>query len=233
MRIYVKAQLTALFSRLHRIFIGGLFAAFGVLCMHYLGMDAQRMNATMEFHGGIVTLSAIIATVTANAAFWILFRVLTFMPKNHLLRFVSALTMGAAVCGTHYTGMASCSYAHTTESYASTARVLIDGSHAADFSSHAAFFICYWVLTYSITWQPRPSAGGNTTIHESNNATHQAGRHGPSHQTSYMLKSSVTPSSHKKVVAVAAIGTLLNSTVIENGDTISSFATEDHHLPSQ
>lgn len=227
MCICVEVQLTALFSRLHRIFIGGLFAAFGVLCMHYIGMEAQRMNSTMEFHGGIVTLSAIIATVTANAAFWILFRVLTFMPKNHLLRLASALIMGAAVCGTHYTGMASCTYAYTTESYASTARVLIDGSHSAEFSSHAAFFICYWVLTYSITWQPRSAASGTTTIHDSNNATHQTGHCSPSHQGSYVLKSSVNPSSHHK----KAVGTLFNSTVVENGDSTSSFAAEDQHLP--
>lgn len=54
--------------------LGGAFAALGVLGMHYLGMLAQRMNATMELNAGIVVLSVLIAFFTANAAFWILFR---------------------------------------------------------------------------------------------------------------------------------------------------------------
>lgn len=64
----------ALFSRLWRIMIGGAFAALGVLGMHYLGMLAQRMNADMQLHAEIVSVSVIVAFLTANAAFWILFR---------------------------------------------------------------------------------------------------------------------------------------------------------------
>lgn len=69
-----KIKLIALFSRLWRIMTGGVFAALGVLGMHYLGMLAQRTNANMSFHPGIVALSVCIAFFTANAAFWILFR---------------------------------------------------------------------------------------------------------------------------------------------------------------
>lgn len=54
--------------------VGGAFAALGVLGMHYLGMMAQRTNADMSFDMGIVASSVVIAFVTANAAFWILFR---------------------------------------------------------------------------------------------------------------------------------------------------------------
>jgi NO-binding membrane sensor protein with MHYT domain len=65
---------TALFGRLWRILGGGLCAALGVLGMHYLGMSAQRTNATMQLDVGVVMLSCVIAFATANAAFWILFR---------------------------------------------------------------------------------------------------------------------------------------------------------------
>jgi NO-binding membrane sensor protein with MHYT domain len=65
---------TVLFGRLWRILGGGFFAALGVLGMHYLGMLAQRTNADMELHAGVVVLSCVIAFATANAAFWILFR---------------------------------------------------------------------------------------------------------------------------------------------------------------
>ena len=55
--------------------MGGLFAAIGVLVMHYCGMMAQRTNVKMGFHVWIIAISCIIAFITANAAFWILFRV--------------------------------------------------------------------------------------------------------------------------------------------------------------
>ena len=69
-----RIKFIALFSRLWFIMIGGLFAAIGVLGMHYLGMQAQRTNAIFSFDVGIVALSSVVAFVTANAAFWILFR---------------------------------------------------------------------------------------------------------------------------------------------------------------
>lgn len=221
-------QITALCSRLHRISIGGLFAAFSVLCMHYLGMKAQRMSASMHFHGEIVFLSAIIAIVTANAAFWILFRVLTFMPKHQSLRFASALIMGAAACGTHYTGMASCHYAFTTESYAETASMIIDGPKAANFSSHVALLLCYWFVTYSFAWhlQGAGSGGGNNSTHDSNNNAGPAGRyyHAAPHQNANKAKavSSTKQFSNKKIGA-SSVGALFTSTVVEtDGDPVES-----------
>lgn len=202
--------------------------------MHYLGMRAQRMNATMQFSGGIVTLSVIIAIVTANAAFWILFRVLTFMPKHQSLRFASALTMGAAVAGTHYVGMASCHYAHTTENYALTASVLIDGTNAANFSSHTALLLCYWFVTYSFARHPQGagSGGSNHTVHDSNNNNNNAtpaARCTPTHQSSHMLKAAGTSTkqlSHKKIGASShPVGTLFTSTAAETttgGDPVRS-----------
>jgi NO-binding membrane sensor protein with MHYT domain len=73
-----KLKFIALFSRLWRIGIGGFFAALGVLGMHYLGMIAQRTNASLHFNAGVIVLSSVVAFVTANAAFWILFRAVCF-----------------------------------------------------------------------------------------------------------------------------------------------------------
>ncbi|GLE09160.1 hypothetical protein PINS_up020751 [Pythium insidiosum] len=51
--------------------------------MHYFGMTAQRSNAKMSFDVGYVALSCVIAFVTANAAFWILFRAVCFIKQYH------------------------------------------------------------------------------------------------------------------------------------------------------
>ncbi|GLE09166.1 hypothetical protein PINS_up020757 [Pythium insidiosum] len=69
-----KIKFVALFSNPWRILLGGVFAALGVLVMHYLGMVALRAHAVMTFNAGIVALSCVVALCTAAAAFWILFR---------------------------------------------------------------------------------------------------------------------------------------------------------------
>lgn len=74
-KVSQKLKKIALFSRLHYIIFGGLLAALGVLSMHYLGMMAQRSHAELTLMTEFVAISCVIAFVTANAAFWILFRV--------------------------------------------------------------------------------------------------------------------------------------------------------------
>ncbi|KAL4156501.1 hypothetical protein PRNP1_005531 [Phytophthora ramorum] len=145
-----RIKIIALFSRLWLIMLGGAFAALGVLGMHYLGMLAQRSNATMNLNVGIVVLSVLIAFFTANAAFWILFRALTFMPDSELLRLGSALIMGVAVCATHYCGMGAASYEPSVEKLAGSTRFIINRSEAAIVASHGALLTCYWLASFSV-----------------------------------------------------------------------------------
>ncbi|EGZ12199.1 hypothetical protein PHYSODRAFT_516581 [Phytophthora sojae] len=152
-----RIKIIALFSRLRLIMLGGAFAALGVLGMHYLGMMAQRMNATMELSAGIVVLSVFIAFFTANAAFWILFRALTFMPDSELLRLGSALIMGVAVCATHYCGMGAASYKSSSENYLDSTRFIINRSEAAIVASHGALLTCYWLASFSVVRLVRKS----------------------------------------------------------------------------
>ncbi|GAB9476016.1 putative signaling protein [Globisporangium polare] len=167
-----KQQIMALFSRLWHTAFGGAFAALGVLGMHYLGMMAQRTNAVMTFDAGVVSLSVVIAFVTANAAFWIIFRALTFLPNNEWLRLGSALIMGIAVCGTHYSGMGAASYTVSEEHYVRTSQFVVDGREAAVAASHGALLVCYWLLSFSVVRIARKrelvqGQGKVTTQHDS------------------------------------------------------------------
>lgn len=145
-----KLKFIALFSRLWRIGIGGFFAAVGVLGMHYLGMLAQRTNAIMHFDAGIIVLSSVVAFVTANAAFWILFRALTFWPQYESLRIGSALIMGVAVCGTHYVGMGAATYEYSEENFGDQTTFLVNGSRAGTIASHGSLLACYWLSTFAV-----------------------------------------------------------------------------------
>ncbi|MGH6975722.1 MAG: MHYT domain-containing protein, partial [Stellaceae bacterium] len=83
-----------------RLVLAGTIMGIGVAAMHYTGMAAIRLNATLSYDVTIVALSVVIACVAATAALWIAMR-----EKNSLWRAGAALVMGAAVYGMQYTGM--------------------------------------------------------------------------------------------------------------------------------
>lgn len=78
----------------------GVFMGGGVAAMHYTGMAAMLMPATTHYDVGIVAVSVVIAIVASMAALWLAFNL-----RGWLQMLGSALVMGVAVCGMHYTGM--------------------------------------------------------------------------------------------------------------------------------
>lgn len=87
-----------------RVLFGGLFTGLGVACMHYTGMFALRIEGTIHYDRNLVIASFIIAIVAATVALWF-----TLIMVKPAAIFASALVMGVAVCGMHYTGMAAVS----------------------------------------------------------------------------------------------------------------------------
>ncbi|MDA7416952.1 histidine kinase [Xenophilus arseniciresistens] len=81
---------------------GSLLAGLGVCVMHYMGMFAMNMRATMEFDTGRVAMSVLIAVTAAAAALWLAFHL-----RKTLHQAVAALVMGLAVCSMHYVGMSA------------------------------------------------------------------------------------------------------------------------------
>lgn len=93
---------------LRRIGIGGVMMGFGICAMHYTGMAAMRMDGDLRYIPWIFFLSFIIASVAAGAALWITFSLPRFAARyREMLQIAAACVMGAAICGMHYTGMAS------------------------------------------------------------------------------------------------------------------------------
>lgn len=81
---------------------GGVVTGLGVGGMHYTGMAAMKTTAHLSYDLPIVGLSLLIAVVAATVALWFTLRVRGFLATG-----AAALIMGVAVCGMHYTGMAS------------------------------------------------------------------------------------------------------------------------------
>lgn len=87
-----------------KIAIGGFIMGSGIVTMHYTGMKAMVIHAEISYDPGIWILSAIIALVASYAALLLFLRFRNH-PKSSFLKWGSAVVMGFAVCGMHYTGM--------------------------------------------------------------------------------------------------------------------------------
>ena len=88
-----------------KLIIAGLFMGLGVTGMHYSGMAAMVMPATIHYDTTLVGASALIAIVASIVALWLAFNL-----RGWMQMLGSALVMGVAVCGMHYTGMQAATF---------------------------------------------------------------------------------------------------------------------------
>jgi diguanylate cyclase (GGDEF)-like protein len=87
--------------------MGALLMGAGVSAMHYIGMAAMRMSPAIRYDRALVLLSVVIAVVASGAALWLAFRLRLHSSHVRVLRAGSAIIMGLAITGMHYTGMAA------------------------------------------------------------------------------------------------------------------------------
>jgi diguanylate cyclase (GGDEF)-like protein/PAS domain S-box-containing protein len=95
-----------------KLLLSGLILGAGVGAMHYTGMAAMQMNANMGYIKPIFFLSVILAVILATIALKIYFSVTnhknyTFLNTSQV---VSAIIMGIAISGMHFTGMKAAVY---------------------------------------------------------------------------------------------------------------------------
>jgi len=84
------------------LLLGGAIIGLGVASMHYIGMGAVRVHASLSYNPGLVVASVVIAVIAGTAALWMALRL-----DSLLSTFVASLIAGVAVNGMHYTGMAA------------------------------------------------------------------------------------------------------------------------------
>ena len=85
------------------LLVGGFIMGSGIIVMHYVGMAAMRMHATVSHDPFLVGLSVALAVVLSTAALFIAFK-----PARSLtLAAAGAVVMGLAVSSMHYTAMAA------------------------------------------------------------------------------------------------------------------------------
>jgi NO-binding membrane sensor protein with MHYT domain/nitrogen-specific signal transduction histidine kinase len=101
------------------LLIAGTFAGLGVATMHYMGMAAMQMDATISYDPTLFGASIVIAVVAATAALWLAFNLEAAWHKV-----AAAFVMGAAIGGMHYTGMAATIFTPTAGGSMTTASAI-------------------------------------------------------------------------------------------------------------
>jgi PAS domain S-box-containing protein len=97
------------------LLIAGPIMGIGIASMHYTGMAAMRMQATISYDPALVALSVLIAIVASIAALYLFFRLnRRVTPWTPWLKGAAALVMGAAIVGMHSTGMAAATFTPTS-----------------------------------------------------------------------------------------------------------------------
>ena len=89
---------------------GSIVMGIGVAGMHYIGMAAMRLPATMSYSWPLVALSVFIAIGVAYVAMWFAFR-FRDVSAFGWRKIASAVLMGAAIPAMHYVGMAAARFA--------------------------------------------------------------------------------------------------------------------------
>ena len=94
---------------------GGVLVGAGIGAMHYAGMAAMRLGLELRYDPAMFALSIVVAVVLATLALWIRFGLRSLRARlDHNMRLLlSAIVMGCAIAGMHYTGMAAARFVGT------------------------------------------------------------------------------------------------------------------------
>jgi NO-binding membrane sensor protein with MHYT domain len=134
--------------------LGGVLTGLGVALMHYTGMAAMIMPAKITYDPTLFLASLVIAVVAATVALWLAFNL-----RGNLQRFGSAIVMGVAVCGMHYTGMYAVRMEHTKEAIQATGITLSPSNMA--YSVFVVTAILLTLLLIYSTWKAQRTLRAN------------------------------------------------------------------------
>jgi diguanylate cyclase (GGDEF)-like protein len=99
---------------LRRLAAGGILMGLGICSMHYTGMAAMEVEPGIRYDTLLFAASVAIAITAATVALWLSFTLRSHGKWRVYARLGSAVIMGLAIVGMHYTGMAAANFAPDT-----------------------------------------------------------------------------------------------------------------------
>ncbi|WP_231568092.1 MHYT domain-containing protein [Sphingobium herbicidovorans] len=126
---------------LRRVITAGMLMGLGVLAMHYTGMAAMRMDATLSYGRAWLAISALIAISAATAALW-----LTSRDHGIGRQGAAAIVMGIAIAGMHFAGMKAATFTARTHFDAGQGGMTLGQTYLAVAISAFTIFILLMAL---------------------------------------------------------------------------------------
>ena len=102
-----------------RLILSGTLMGSGIGVMHYTGMAAMRLAASMFYDPVLFTVSVVVAVVLATVSLYAKSLATSRKPRSHTIKLSVALVMGFAISGMHYTAMAAAYFFPSTAAPAS------------------------------------------------------------------------------------------------------------------
>ncbi len=96
------------------LFVGSLFMGAAISGVHYLGMASMRAPAMHHYAPPLVALSILFALVFSFLSIRLMFLFRVSKGGLQLRRVASIFLLGAAICVTHYTGMAAVTFTRSS-----------------------------------------------------------------------------------------------------------------------
>lgn len=94
--------------RIEHYIAGGIILGLAIASMHYTGMEAMLITLNIKYLPTLFFISILVAIVASEAALWFALKSNQVILRiRNRFKMVSAIVMGIAICGMHYTGMAA------------------------------------------------------------------------------------------------------------------------------
>jgi PAS domain S-box-containing protein len=129
-----------------RLASGSMAMGSGIASMHYIGMAAMRLPATVHYDSRLVILSVVLAIVVSGVALLLTFSFRDEQAGRGWLKAGSALLMGGAVPVMHYVGMAAASFVHGPIAEGTSRAISISSLGAVGISSVTLMVLAFAVL---------------------------------------------------------------------------------------
>ncbi|PJZ76573.1 MHYT domain-containing protein [Leptospira neocaledonica] len=126
--------------------LGGVLVGSGIGAMHYTGMGAVETAPYLRYDPWFFALSIIVAVVLAILSLWVRFGLENLKLGTLWPSLISAVTMGSAISGMHYTGMAAARFIGEEDTIPQTA----DSTFLA--LSVSLITIAFTLFAFAVNW---------------------------------------------------------------------------------
>jgi diguanylate cyclase (GGDEF)-like protein len=142
--LYIVSRKTL---RWQRLLLAGVLMGSGIAAMHYCGMAAMQMSPPIVYDPALFAASIAIAVAASIAALWMAFTLRNNAGWMRYAKLGSAVIMGFAITGMHYTGMAAARFAPDSLCLASP---MADNSWMAGSIAAVTFIVLCATLVLSV-----------------------------------------------------------------------------------